>query len=1148
MPRLSSRQRRVRDVLKTFLHHHATHVKAALRWKNKTKRTLTHAGFMAEEINALASASAPAAFDTLSIKMTSGSEPESTVTSVGSDVSSLSSGIDSESSDNWSDLLGSDWRGVSSSSSASSEGSDDASDSSSDGMPELHPAGYPDLDDDSDGSSDSASDSDSETSSSSGGDVDDASPTLHHTQFLFKGKRTKKRASKSHRSHQNEFVETRIEAVMDSDPPMASVPSSQTVRPPDNLAVISDERGSPRSTTIAGDQRSSSLPSLTPSLYPVDYEVGRNIRSRNASNSSADRASVNARLSSSLVQECPESVNSVHAVQTPNRHRASVHSVTDEDDVREGRIPTSSRGIVVLNHSQVNKVHLTTTRTSEEHSSPRPVITSRPISVDECEIASQDMLSSSPYPEESQIISDHERRARRAEKKRRSSVESQESADMHQAAAASMLTAGHAVTSEELDANIEAARATLACERAIHESPEEFRRRQDAYQRSARQLRDLRVQDDHEFAMELVASELRDIEHTEVQAWIARDREYAEEIGRKERTETQIDPQELETTRQAVAHFEASAMALEQLAADNRKEAARRQSILSEYLTREMRQSRSCPTADAVVRGAPKAPSYVVNTPLVPQVKPERLTHAWYNHVVLQWYRLHEIEKQGSSLIKDQGISWDETGRAVEVGPAPSRGSSVGTRGGNHTPSVVSSRHSKQSEAEPKVSPTPAVGVEVPPPTLPAVVTLLKLGITVKAEQHSQYYSRAGTTPVPGVTGTVTDINRPQVYSQVKIKSTPDGGSDSSDSDSSSSDSTYQHESTYSRDEDTDSVWEKDPSDVVSEVTAKYSNKRPEKTTRSGNKYVSTGRPSTMSPGKQRVHPGHAVASGAGGGGGPPNDSSDDEGKQSSKDSKRPKQRANPLPSSSEESESSDADDQLYDRGHTRGPSTTPQKYPQESERDRQRRKHRNSRRNHHSSGSRSESQEQIHLLEPGDPVTQDSPRMSVARREDIKHKLFKLVKHDQTKARGRDGGGSGVKTAPDGIKCYRCGGAHYKRDCTEEESFAARGVVDDNSEEEAERPPKASSSKMPPVKQGEQLRAAQESGQEDASSEGEYTLEEFSNYNLSDSEERGGGMRERCAHMSTRWDTSKVGVKQTQPTLSHQVTLVQIGQNGSDK
>ncbi|KAJ7146735.1 hypothetical protein C8R44DRAFT_724473 [Mycena epipterygia] len=595
-----------------------------------------------------------------------------------------------------------------------------------------------------------------------------------------RGKRTKKRASKSHRSHQNEFVETRIEAVMDSDPPMASVPSSQTVRPPDNLAVISE----------IDDDRWRSAIVITSVVDPVT---------------------------------------------TPNRHRASVHSVTDEDDVREGRTPTSSRGIVVLNHSQVNKVHLTTTRNSEEHSSPRPVITSRPISVDECEIASQDMLSSSPYPEESQIISDHERRARRAEKKRRSSVESQESADMHQAAAASLLTAGHAVTSEELDANIEATRAMLARERAIHESPEEFRRRQDAYQRSARQLRDLRVQDDHEFTTELVASELRDIEHTEVQVRIARDREYAEEI---------IDQQELETNRQAVAHFEASATALEQLAADNRKEGARRQSILSEYLTRETRQSRSCPTTDAAVRGAPKAPSYVANTPLVPQVEPERLTHAWYDRVVLQRYRLHEIEKQGSSLIKDQGISWEETGRAVEVGPAPSRGSSV-----------VSSRQSKQSEAGPKVSPTPADGVEVPSHTLPAVVTLPKLGITVKAEQRSQFYSRAGTTPVPGVTGTVTDINRPQ------------------------------HKSTYSRDEDTDSVWEKDPSDVVLEVTAKYSNERPEKTTRSGNKYVSTGRPSTMSPGKQRA--GHAIASGAGGGGGPPNDSSDDEGKQLSKDTRR---------------------------------------------------------------------------------------------------------------------------------------------------------------------------------------------------------------------------------------------------------------------
>ncbi|KAJ7668908.1 hypothetical protein B0H17DRAFT_1142373 [Mycena rosella] len=100
MARLSSCQRRVRDVLKMFLHHHTMCVKAALHRKNKAKCTLTCAGFAPGEITALASVPPPVAFDTLSINMTSGSEPGD-ISSVGSDVSSLSSGTNSKSSDDW---------------------------------------------------------------------------------------------------------------------------------------------------------------------------------------------------------------------------------------------------------------------------------------------------------------------------------------------------------------------------------------------------------------------------------------------------------------------------------------------------------------------------------------------------------------------------------------------------------------------------------------------------------------------------------------------------------------------------------------------------------------------------------------------------------------------------------------------------------------------------------------------------------------------------------------------------------------------------------------------------------------------------------------------------------------------------------------
>ncbi|KAJ7688845.1 hypothetical protein B0H17DRAFT_1202712 [Mycena rosella] len=99
MPRLSSFQRQARDMLKMFLHH-TMRVKTTLRRRNKMKHTLTRAGFTPEEITTLASTPLPVAFDTLSINMTSGSE-SGDISSIGSDMSSLSSGTNSESSDNW---------------------------------------------------------------------------------------------------------------------------------------------------------------------------------------------------------------------------------------------------------------------------------------------------------------------------------------------------------------------------------------------------------------------------------------------------------------------------------------------------------------------------------------------------------------------------------------------------------------------------------------------------------------------------------------------------------------------------------------------------------------------------------------------------------------------------------------------------------------------------------------------------------------------------------------------------------------------------------------------------------------------------------------------------------------------------------------
>lgn len=168
MPRLSSRQRRARDVLKTYLQHHTARLKARLRRNNISRRNFVHAGFAPQDIEQLmALGSATPTFDTLSIDATSDSEPGGS-SSISSEISSAAES--SESDLDWSDLLGSDWREPSSdSSSASSTGSSSHDSDDDDDMPELHPAGHHDSDDE----DDLSSDSETTSGSDSGDDADD---------------------------------------------------------------------------------------------------------------------------------------------------------------------------------------------------------------------------------------------------------------------------------------------------------------------------------------------------------------------------------------------------------------------------------------------------------------------------------------------------------------------------------------------------------------------------------------------------------------------------------------------------------------------------------------------------------------------------------------------------------------------------------------------------------------------------------------------------------------------------------------------------------------------------------------------------------------------------------------------------------------
>ncbi|KAF7333256.1 DDE Tnp4 domain-containing protein [Mycena sanguinolenta] len=157
MPRLSSRHARAHAILKAFIARHTARVKNSLRHKNKAKHDFARAELAADDVEQLL---APVFdfVDTISITMAS-----DTSFSSDSDID-LDDSLTSDSSthsDDWSDILGSDWHSSSSSCSSSEFTTGDDTGS----LPDLHPAGYPNSDDedfDSDSTSDSGDDADDE--------------------------------------------------------------------------------------------------------------------------------------------------------------------------------------------------------------------------------------------------------------------------------------------------------------------------------------------------------------------------------------------------------------------------------------------------------------------------------------------------------------------------------------------------------------------------------------------------------------------------------------------------------------------------------------------------------------------------------------------------------------------------------------------------------------------------------------------------------------------------------------------------------------------------------------------------------------------------------------------------------------------------
>ncbi|KAJ7017752.1 hypothetical protein C8F04DRAFT_1278807 [Mycena alexandri] len=420
-------------------------------------------------------------------------------------------------------------------------------------------------------------------------------------------------------------------------------------------------------------------------------------------------------------------------------------------------------------------------------------------------------------------------------------------------------------------------------ERGSQESMTEYQRRLEAGKRSARisrEWRESREQADREYAMKLQA------EYDRVEA-----ERVADELRLESETrELERQREELEKTKQKLRKIHRR----KENGGDSTSKVSKLD-ISNETPPPPPAQSTSAST----------------NHPIrdVPPTMTERNTHTFADRVVLQKYRREDFAKQGWSGIEDQGIEWDADGKPFSARLAPSRGSSVGTIGGKRkTPSTAFKQDG---------TPSGTGGAR----SMPADVREEK--VERSRSQKSTALSEGKVTTARSRTGTggrKTTHREPD---------SSDSSSSSSSSDSESDSDSDMPKTEYDSDEASDSAWDKDPNDLISEVYSAI----PEES-------------ADERPVRGRVR----------GDEGEPDDSSSSSS--SSDDDKN--HRSDELSTAEEKNKRTE-----------KGPSKTPRKHPKESERLHRRRRKRNSRRKHH---KRARSADSFHLYEAGDPLLAGMP------------------------------------------------------------------------------------------------------------------------------------------------------------------------------
>ncbi|KAJ7675556.1 hypothetical protein B0H17DRAFT_1140180 [Mycena rosella] len=345
-------------------------------------------------------------------------------------------------------------------------------------------------------------------------------------------------------------------------------------------------------------------------------------------------------------------------------------------------------------------------------------------------------------------------------------------------------------------ANLRATAEALARERGEDETSVEFNKCKAALARSENRLRDIRVNEDHEYAQEVAAAAI------------------AEEEDRADASRLKLEARQ---RRQLSASSD--------------------QNSQSTPIT-PTRSETPCASESPV-----SCSNAVTNIGEVTPPRSERSTHKFYDRVVLQRYRSAALANDGECSIPDQGIAWDKHGKLYECAPAPSCGSSIGTRGGKKKPGRTKDAHNDQdrgpeTSTETLGNPTAeSTQIEQRPRsesqrqgTRSNANDQTPTSRTTKQHRSSSgFYAKGGTPPVVEHDGG-SPLGSSSSSESSELSSKPSDSSkleeedkSSSSAEESDSDSDYETDRSFGNSESTNSAWDEDPQQTTEDVLSKLS-------------------------------------------------------------------------------------------------------------------------------------------------------------------------------------------------------------------------------------------------------------------------------------------------------------------------------------